>query len=134
MKFMKMKNEINAKEKEAIEQTANELKKIKGVIAVILFGSYAKNKQKPLSDIDIAVIARDPDKRIEAEISSFSSNTFDVVNFHRLPLYIQFEVLKHGKVIFLGNEKYFSQIKRNVLKDYLEMSYLYNKMSEKVLA
>jgi predicted nucleotidyltransferase len=89
---------------------------------------------KPISDIDIAVITKKPNKKIEAEISSFSSNILDVVNFHRLPLYIQFEVLKHGQPIFIKDKKYFSKVKMEVLKEYLEMSYLYERMSKRVLS
>ncbi|MDI6708437.1 MAG: hypothetical protein QME47_05065 [Candidatus Thermoplasmatota archaeon] len=50
---------------------------------------------------------KNPDKTVEADIASFSSNVFNVVNFHKLPLYIQFEVLKHGKTLFIRDEKFF---------------------------
>lgn len=117
-----------------INKIANDLKKYPKVISIILFGSYIIKKMKPLSDIDIAVIIKDPDKNIEAEISSFSSKIFDVVLFHKLPLYIQFEVLKYGEPIFVRDQEYFSQIKRNVLGEYLEMAYLYERMSKRILA
>ena len=77
------------------------------MVAIILFGSYAKRQIKPLSDIDIAVIIKGADKKIETEVASYSSKDFDVVPFHRLPLYIQFEVLKHGKLLFLRDKSYF---------------------------
>lgn len=117
-----------------INKIANELKKYPKVMAVVLFGSYVRKKMKPLSDVDIAVLVKDPDKSIEAEIAGFSSNIFDIVLFHKLPLYIQFEVLKYGKPLFVRDEGYFSQIKRSVLGEYLEMSHLYERMSERVLA
>lgn len=121
-----MKTELN--------KIVNELKMSPEVVAIILFGSYAREKTKPLSDVDIAVIVKKPDTALEAEISSFSSNIFDVVVFSRLPLYIQFEVLKYGKPLFVRDEKYFAEIKREVLKNYLEMSYLYERMSKRILA
>jgi predicted nucleotidyltransferase len=120
-----MKTEIN--------KTVNELKKFKKVAAIILFGSHAKKKAKPLSDIDIAIITKNPDKKIEAEVASFSSNILDVVNFHKLPLYIQFEVLKHGKTLFVRDKRYFSTIQRKVLREYLEMSDFYERMSRRIL-
>jgi predicted nucleotidyltransferase len=119
--------------KSEISKTVNELKKFKKVVAIILFGSYAKKKAKPLSDVDIAVITKNPDKKIEAEVASFSSNIFDIVNFHKLPLYIQFEVLKYGKVLFVKDKKHFSTIKRKVLREYLEMSDFYERMSRRIL-
>jgi uncharacterized protein len=116
-----------------LNKTVNELKKINKIVAIILFGSYAKKKSKPLSDIDIAVITKSSDNNIEAEVASFSSNIFDVVNFHRLPLYIQFEVLKHGKVLFVKDKEYFLNVKRKVLREYLEMSDFYERMSRRIL-
>jgi len=117
-----------------IENLVSELKKYKKVISIILFGSYAKNQVKPLSDIDIAVIIKDDDKETETEIATYSSNKLDVVPFHRLPLYIQFEVLKYGKVLFVRNKNYFMKIKRQVLREYLDNTYLYEKISRRVLA
>jgi predicted nucleotidyltransferase len=133
-KKVAMKSEFFTSAESNIDIIANELKKYPKVMAIVLFGSYARNKMKPLSDIDIAVLVKDPDKSIEAEIAGFSSNIFDVVVFHKLPLYIQFEVLKFGKTVFVKDRKYFMQIKREVLRDYLEMSYLYEKLSKRILA
>ena len=92
--------------KKEIIEVVDDLKTHKKVAAVILFGSHAKKTSKPLSDIDIAVISKNPDKKIESEVAGLCSSKMDVVNFHRLPLYIQFEVLKHGKVLFVRNEKF----------------------------
>lgn len=117
---------------EEIKGVLETLKKYDSVMSVILFGSYAKNKAKPLSDIDIAVMLKD--ESTEAEISSFSSNVMDVSPFHRLPLYIQFEVLKYGKVLFSRDENYFMDVKKKVLGRYLEMSSLYERMSRRMLA
>ncbi|MEM4141279.1 MAG: nucleotidyltransferase domain-containing protein, partial [Nitrososphaeria archaeon] len=93
----------------------------------------AKGTAKGISDIDIAVIVKNPDKRTEAEIGSLYSPLFDVVLFHRLPLHIQFEVLKYGKEIFCRNEKVLLEIKRKVLREYLEMSYIYERIRRSVL-
>ena len=48
-----------------IENLVSELKKYSKVVAVILFGSYARKQIKPLSDIDIAVIIKDMDKKLK---------------------------------------------------------------------
>ncbi len=117
-----------------IKNLVSELKKYKKVMSIILFGSYAKNQVKPLSDIDIAIIIKDNDKETETEVATYSSNKLDVAPFHRLPLYIQFEVLKYGKVLFVKNEDYFMEIKRQVLREYLDNTYLYKKIGRGVLA
>ena len=115
-----------------MNRIVEELKKYPDVMAIILFGSHVKGKEKPLSDMDIAVLLKN--SNLEAEISNFSSNLLDVVPFSRLPLYIKFEVLKYGKTLFVRDEKYFLQIKWETLREYLEMSYLYEKMSRRILA
>jgi hypothetical protein len=95
---------------EEIDKIVKDLKRYPEVMAIILFGSHARGKAKPISDIDIAVITKDSnksletEKSLEAEISSFSSNILDVVPFFRLPLYIQFEVFKYGKTLFVRDE------------------------------
>lgn len=128
---------MDTQTKSRINGIVRGLKEYPEVMAVILFGSRARKRTTPMSDVDIAVIVgegcRDI-KGIESEISGFSSNVFDVVNFHRLPLYIQFEVLKHGKPLFVKDKGYFLKVKREVLRGYLEMSSFYERMSRGVLA
>ena len=131
---------------EETDEIVKDLKKYPEVMAIILFGSHAKGRAKPISDIDIAVITKDSNKsleaeksletkkNLEAEISSFSSNILDVVPFFRLPLYIQFEVFKYGETLFVRDEEYLMQIKRDVLREYLDISYLYERMSRRILA
>lgn len=102
------------------------------VIAVILYGSHAKGKAGPLSDIDIAVIIKD--KNIEAEIGSLSSNKLDVVPFHRLPLYIQFDVLRDGKILFCRDKKYLKKLKEKVMREYLEMSQMYRRFERRIMS
>ncbi len=109
------------------------IKEFPETLAIILFGSYAKGNAKGISDIDIAVVVRNPDKHTEAEIGSLYSPRFDVVLFHRLPLHIQFEVLKHGKEIFCRDEKSLLEIKRKVLREYLEVSHMYERIRRMVL-
>jgi len=48
---------ISIEDKKEIVNTIEELRQYPYVNAVILFGSYAKGRIKPLSDIDISVIA-----------------------------------------------------------------------------
>ena len=114
------------------KQNCRKFKKYEDVVAIILFGSYVSNKVKPISDVDIAVIVKN--ESMEHEIGSYSSNIFDIVPFHRLPLYIQFELLKHGKILFLRDENYFKEVKSRTLREYTEMKPLYERMSRRILA
>lgn len=70
------------------------------VDAVIIFGSYSTGKIKPLSDLDICVICK-PNIKVteENEILSYNTEKFDISLFHKLPLSLQFKIIKNGKVI-----------------------------------
>ena len=47
----------------------------------------------------------------EAELGSLYSRKVDLVLFHRLPTYIQFEVLREGKILlYLRDEEKFREI------------------------
>ena len=121
-------------QEEEIKNIVKKLKKYNFVKAIIQFGSSIAKNEKPLSDIDIAVITNSEDKKIDSEIFSHASEKIDIAIFNRLPLYIQFEVFKHGKILFANDKKFLLQIKQIVLKQYLEMSYFYERMSKRILA
>lgn len=116
------------------KDAAKELKKDKNVMAIVLFGSHAKGTQKPLSDIDVAVMLKKPTKMAEANVAGFGSKFMDISNFHRLPLYVQFEALKYGKPLFIRDKKYMLDLTRHVVLEYLDMSYFYEKMKGRILA
>jgi predicted nucleotidyltransferase len=116
-----------------VERVVNDLKRFDKVMAIILFGSHAKGTSKPCSDIDIAVISEEPDVDLEAEVSSASSKVLDVVNYHRLPLYIQYEVLKHGKELFVRNQAFLTGVRFLTMRDYLDMEPSYTRMNARIL-
>ena len=139
MKTLEEIRKILAEHKEEIglienmEKILTCIKEHPKVVAVYLFGSYAKGEEKPISDIDIAVILKSPDKKDEADIGSLYSEKIDVVLFHRLPLHIQYEVFKYGKELFVKDEDYLLEIKLRVLREYLEYSRVYNFIKSEVL-
>lgn len=122
------------KDDSGLNALIEKIKEFPEVLAIILFGSCAKDTAKEISDIDIAVVIKNPDRHIEGEIGSMYSQKFDVVLFHRLPLHIQFEVLKYGKEIFCRDEITLLEMKRAVLRKYIEMSDMYERIKRKVLA
>jgi len=101
---------VDRSDGQSLNALIEKIKEFPAVLVIILFGSYAKETAKEISDVDIAVVVRNPDKHIEGEIGSLYSPNFDVVLFHRLPLHIQFEVLKQGKEVFCRDEKVLLEI------------------------
>ncbi|MGB9833155.1 nucleotidyltransferase domain-containing protein [Thermodesulfovibrio sp. 3462-1] len=116
-----------------VDKILETIKNYPKLIAVYLFGSYAKGEEKPISDIDIAIILKDPEKNDEAEIGSLYSEKLDVVLFHRLPLHIQYEVFKYGKEIYVKDEEYLLDLKLRILKNYLDYSRVFEFMRSEVL-
>lgn len=129
IKMLKKQNELNlsASHKRTVEKTISDLKKFKEIKAIYLFGSYAKGTAKPLSDVDLAFLIEGNEKKIETEVGTSSSPLIDAVPFHRLPLYIQFEVFKYGKELFVRDKKYLLKNKLQVLREYLDNTYWYHR-------
>ncbi len=85
------------------------LKKQKSVRLVYLFGSRATDKQSPLSDVDIAVYLdeklnkkqrfRTQLKLIGDICSILKRNDVDVVVMNDASVFLNFEIIKHNKVL-----------------------------------
>ncbi len=116
-----------------LELVLERLKSHEKVLAVILFGSTVRGETTPLSDVDIAVVVEDPTPEDEAELGSLYSRRIDLVLFHRLPPYIQFQVLKEGKVLYLRDKEKFKEIKFRTIRNYLEHSRMYRRVREMLL-
>jgi predicted nucleotidyltransferase len=114
IKFREMKIE------KELKKIVEELKKIKAVKCVYLFGSYAVRKQLPFSDIDICVIADKISKKEEGKILSLASKKVQISLFNELPIYIKFKVLKEGKLLFNKDEEFLHKIVFSTVKEYLD--------------
>nr|QNO43692.1 hypothetical protein FICJDHNH_00032 [Methanosarcinales archaeon ANME-2c ERB4]QNO43953.1 hypothetical protein AECFJODE_00006 [Methanosarcinales archaeon ANME-2c ERB4]QNO50651.1 hypothetical protein BCJHFGCD_00005 [Methanosarcinales archaeon ANME-2c ERB4] len=101
------------------------------VISIHLFGSYARGREKPYSDIDICVIA---DKHANRdEILSHSSKKIDLSIFHDLPLSMRFRVLKEGKLLFLRDDLKLHRIIVATIGSYLDFKPHILRRTERVL-
>ncbi len=116
-----------------LQKVIDELKKHPKVVAAVLFGSWARGEQTPLSDIDMAVFLKDPTPDDEADVGSMYSDDIDLVLFHRLPLYIQFEVLRDGKEIFVKDRQAFDEMIVKTLLRYHEMADFFKEIESEVM-
>ncbi len=101
------------------------------MISIYLFGSYARGREKPFSDIDICVIAAKGADR--DEILSHSSKKIDISIFHDLPLTMRFRVLKEGQLLFLRDELKMHRIIVATIKSYLDFKPHILRRTERVL-
>jgi len=114
-----------------IDKIIEPFKKDRDVISIYLFGSYARGREKPFSDIDICVIADKHAKR--DEILSHSSKKIDISIFHDLPLSMRFRVLKEGQLLFLRDELKLHRIIVATIRSYLDFKPHILRRTERVL-
>lgn len=114
---------------EEIPEIAKEIAENKHVKAVYLFGSYASEKQHILSDIDICIITKDDNEDVKYP----ATDNLDVSYFHRLPLIIQFRVLKEGKPLVVKDDNFILKLKSRVLREYIEFLPSINKFVRRTL-
>jgi predicted nucleotidyltransferase len=91
----------------AFRKISEKAKDDKDVLAVILFGSYARNEK--YSDIDVCIVL-EPAKRQSLFLSKkrleylAAFPNLDIQIFQQLPIYVKMRVLRDGKTIFCRNE------------------------------
>ena len=90
---------------DALKDLVKKLKRLDSVKAAILFGSYAKGRERRDSDLDICVIADNDDAL------KFSSKRFDISLFHKLPLVVRYHVFRDGEILFSKDDKLLTKIK-----------------------
>ena len=86
---------------------------------VVLFGSYASGKADIRSDIDIAIITREKDRKKAMELwkkaLGKAPDNYDIKIFELLPLHIKASIFKNYKVIFgnrLDISEYFYEFRK----------------------
>ncbi len=58
------------------------LRKIKGINVAFIFGSFAKNKEDSLSDVDLMIIGKPDDDLLIGEISKLEKKINREINYH----------------------------------------------------
>ncbi len=130
-----MKKRGNLANKE-IKKIIHKIKKEKNIKAVYLFGSYAKGRAKPYSDIDICIIT---DKKLTLEnkasfVSDHISEKIDMPMFWDLPISIRFRVFKEGRLLLCKDKLFLQRIKVDTIKRYLDFKPVLERYSKRVLS
>lgn len=103
------------------------IKKIDNVRAVILFGSYAENNIKPLSDIDICVIFNEnATKKNKNEVLTYGNDELDISLFESLPLSLKFKILHNGKILY--QTKSLINLKINITNQWFDFRVIANRL------
>ncbi len=110
-----------------------QLKDIKEIKAVYLFGSVAKKRATPISDIDICVITDKINEDLKAKISSVSSEKINLSLFWDLPINIQIRIFKEGKKILVRDEKFLSSLRSETISRFLDFKPIIKRYYKKAL-
>lgn len=103
------------------------------VIAVALYGSYARGEYSSVSDIDICIFLR-PGKYHPEEMhqkrmkytEAAASDRADVQIFQQLPLQVRTMVLKEGKMILVRDEAALYELAFQTVRDFEDFRKYYN--------
>jgi len=119
-----------------LEKISEKAKNDKNVLAVVLFGSYARNEV--FADIDVCVILKPREfdalflskKRLEY-LTVFPN--LDIQIFQQLPLYIKVRILKDCKIIFCKNEDLLYDLSFSTIREFEYFRPIYFSYLEGVL-
>ncbi len=75
------------------------------VLAILLFGSYAKDEMTPRSDIDLCIVAPDksPAEMMRKVWQRMNTAGWDIYCFQEFPLHLKMEIIQHHKVLFAAD-------------------------------
>ncbi|MBI4142157.1 nucleotidyltransferase domain-containing protein [Candidatus Woesearchaeota archaeon] len=122
-------------EKKLFNYVISKLKKIHDVKAIILFGSYSRGEQKPISDIDLCIITkRNASNRVKENIVSHSSQKIDISLFWDLPSTIRYSVLRNGKILFKRDAKLLHSSIIDTMSEYLDFQHIIRKNIARMIA
>nr|WP_303716203.1 nucleotidyltransferase domain-containing protein [Methanoculleus marisnigri] len=104
-----------------IRSVAEDLRSRDGVLALILFGSAARNQQRPFSDIDLCIVTSGmvPEKE-HLDLKSYGSHTIEIHLLDELPLAIRFRVVSEGKLVFCKDALALHRVVADTVRQYLD--------------
>lgn len=117
---------------EKIKETLNKIQEILiqkfNPLAIILFGSYARNSQNKDSDIDIAIISSNTDKKeifyAKQKLEETFMKDIDLVNLkdNNMSDGFRYEILMNGIVLYCSDSYKYELYKLDMFREYLELN------------
>ncbi|MBS0350675.1 MAG: nucleotidyltransferase domain-containing protein [Proteobacteria bacterium] len=112
----------------------------KGIVAVLLYGSYAKKIAKPDSDVDIAVLY-DPEATpsalelwdLQYKLSELLLCEVELISLNHADPIIGIQVYKHHITVLINDQNQLSEYFARLLSDYAELKELIKPMEDHIL-
>lgn len=114
--------------KEELKIIKEYLKKEFNPLAIILFGSYSRNSQNEESDIDIAFISDNKDKKelfnAKQKLQELTKKDIDLINIISEDVYdsIRYEILMNGILLYCNDEYKYDLYKIDMIREYIELN------------
>lgn len=131
-----MINPINNLPEKLIDKLLHDAENDDGILAVILYGSYARQENTAQSDIDLCLVlkpaAYDADYLSEKKLHFLKNHPFDIQIFQQLPLYIRTRLLKEGHILYCRNEDKLYEVAFTHIREYADYEHIYREYLEEV--
>ena len=107
--------------KAQFDNILNKAKKDKEVVAVILFGSFARKEKN--KDIDLCLVLNKKYSRLfvskkKLEYTQIAKKSQDIQIFQQLPIYIRIRVLKEGKILLSKDDAFLYDLAFLTIKEF----------------
>jgi len=120
---------ISMKKILVIDKILTKAKEDADVLAVFLFGSWARDEFTSISDIDLCLVLRpgnyDALNLFQKRLSYFRQGTVDIHIFSQLPLYIRHRILKEGKILLCRDEDLLYEIAFRTAQAFEDFKHIY---------
>jgi predicted nucleotidyltransferase len=122
---------MDKKKATELDRLLGMVKQDKEVLAVIIFGSAARDEKVLLSDVDICLVITSQPKSFELtslshkRLEYMKDNSLDVRIFQQLPLYIRVRVLKEGRILFVRNENKLYELAFRTAQAFEDFKHIY---------
>lgn len=136
IRFKKIKNNYN----EHIEELIENFKEDKDILALYVFGSYAKGNVKPLSDIDFAVVLNNTfpkekysKKRINLlnkAVEILKTEEIDLIILNQVSPFLGFQVIKGDRILFCRDNLKLVNMRVNILNKYFDFMPVINEYNK----
>ncbi|MBI5049283.1 MAG: nucleotidyltransferase domain-containing protein [Nitrospirae bacterium] len=105
------------------------LKSDANIIFAFVFGSYAKGRQKPFSDIDIAIYFKNPPKDVELlfiinKLSELAGKDIDLIVLNNASAFLRHQVMKYGIPLAVKDHYIYTKFREKTITDYDEYKYV----------
>ena len=97
------------------------------LIAVYLYGSFAHGQPRPDSDVDLAVLTRQPVPQerlfeMALDLAGLVGRDVDLVDLNKVPTVLQMQIISHGHRLYCGDLFLCERFEAHVLSDYVDLN------------